>query len=171
VSGLLALGPNVSLETCFVSQLYANLDVGSPDNVVDVLKALAPDRSLSIWPIVHSYIAQTFTKLGSDLEPLKYYAADLVAPFKQPGDPLAEWYRSARARIPCIRFVFSTAEAAAAEALLARHLEHNVLGDEFTEKSFITEPVHHVELTDSALILRHVESMHEEIARRADAAL
>ena len=52
--------------------------------------------------------------------------------------------------------MFSNEEAAAAEALLTRHLENNVLGDDFTEDSFVIERVHHLALLDSELILRHV---------------
>ena len=55
--------------------------------------------------------------------------------------------------------VFSNEEAAAAEALLARHLESNVLGDDFSEDSFTIERVHHLALLDFALITRLVEDM------------
>lgn len=58
-----------------------------------------------------------------------------------------------------MRLVFSNEEAAPAEALLARHLESNVLGDDFTEDSFVIEPVHHLELLAPDLISRHVESI------------
>ena len=96
---------------------------------------------------------------GSDLEPLRRYAADLVSPFERAGDPLADWYRSAKRRVPHVRMVFSNEEAAAAEALLARHLESNVLGDDFSEDSFTIERVHHLALLDFALITRLVEDM------------
>jgi len=43
--------------------------------------------------------------------------------------------------------------------MLARHLESNVLGDEFTEDSFVIERVHHMRLLDPGLIVRHIESM------------
>jgi len=81
-------------------------------------------------------------------------------PFEKPGaDPLARWYRHGRKRIPQLRIVFSETEAGAARALLARHLESNVLGDAFTEDSFVFEPVHHVELADPDLIARHLAAV------------
>ncbi len=98
-------------------------------------------------------------KLGTDLEPLKRYAADRVAPFETPGDPLADWYLSARRQISNIRFVFSDEERGPAELLPRRHLENNVLGDEFTESSFIIEPVGHVALLEPRLVVRHVEDI------------
>ena len=48
---------------------------------------------------------------------------------------------------------------AAAEALLGRHLEHNVLGDSFTEDSFVIEPVHHLALLEPGLVSRHIEEV------------
>jgi predicted Ser/Thr protein kinase len=166
VAGLLALGPNVSIETCFVSKLYAELDVDNPDAMLDVLRSLAQHtRHSSIWPVVHGYVSGTFATLGAELEPLKRYSADVIAPFERPGDPLAGWFRAAKRKIPHVRFVFSSVEAAAAEALLTRHLESNVLGDEFSTDAFVLEPVHHMELVDPGLVMRHLASILEEAGR------
>ncbi len=160
VDGLIALGPNVSMATCFATRLYARIDPANPAGTLAILKSLAEDiESLETWLVVQSYFAQMFIKFGQDLEPLRRYAADLVRPFEQPGDPLADWYRSACAKIPRVRLVFSNEEAVAAEALLARHLETNVLGDAFTEESFAIERVHHLALLDPQLIARHVGEM------------
>jgi len=161
VSGLIGLGPNVSLETCFATRLYAKLDTANPAGTLAILKTLAKDiDSLETWLVVQNYLSQTFMKLGSNLEPLARYAADMIKPFETPdADPLADWYRSARRKIPRVRLVFSKEEAGPAEALLARHLESNVLGDDFREDSFVLEPVHHMALLDPVLISRHVGEM------------
>jgi pimeloyl-ACP methyl ester carboxylesterase len=160
VDGLIALGPNVSLDTCFATRLYAKIDPAHPDGTLAILKSLAEHiDTLETWLVVQSYFAQMFIKLGTDLEPLRRYAADLVKPFEGSGDPLAEWYRSAKQRVPHVRLVFSNEEAAAAEALLARHLESNVLGDDFTEKTFSIERVHHLALLDFGLITRLVDEV------------
>jgi serine/threonine protein kinase len=157
VAGLLALGPNVSIETCFATRLYAKIDPSNPAGTLTILKTLAEDiDALETWLVVQNYFSQTFMRLGMNLEPLRRYAADLVAPFEQPGDPLADWYRTATRHIPRVRLVFSNEEAAAAEALLARHLESNVLGDAFTEDSFVIEPVHHLALLEPGLVSRHI---------------
>ena len=160
VDGLIALGPNVSLDTCFATRLYARIDAANPDGTLAILKSLAEHiDTLETWLVVQSYFAQMFMKLGNELEPLRRYAADLVRPFEQPGDPLADWYRSAKQRVSHVRLVFSNEESAAAEALLARHLDSNVLGDDFTESSFAIERVHHLALLDLALVSRHVEDL------------
>ena len=163
LAGLVALGPNVSLGTCFVSKLFATLDPNDPEGLLESLKALGKDaRPLSAWLILQSYVVEIFLKLGAELEPLRRYAADVLAPFERPGDPLASWYRAARERIPDVRLVFSNEEADDAEALLARHLEKNVLGDGFREDAFVIEPVHHMGLLDPGLILGHVERVVEK---------
>ena len=164
VDGLIALGPNVSLDTCFATRLYARIDAGNPDGTLAILKSLAEHiDSLETWLVVQSYFAQMFMKLGNELEPLRRYAADLVLPFEGPGDPLADWYRSAKQRVPQVRLVFSNEESAAAEALLARHLDSNVLGDDFIENSFAIERVHHLALLDLALVSGHVEEVFDSI--------
>jgi serine/threonine protein kinase len=166
ISGLIALGPNVSLDTCFATRLYAKIDSGNPEATLAVLKSLAADiDSLETWLVVQSYFAQMFLKLGTDLEPLRRYASDLVRPFELPGDPLADWYLSARRHVPQVRLVFSNEEAAEAEALLARHLDDNVLGDDFTEASFVTERMHHLALLDPDLISRHVDEVLSRLDR------
>ena len=167
IAGLVALGTNVSLETCFVSMLYAKMDAVNPDEILKTLKSLGEGiTSLTGWLGLQAYISQTFQKFGSDLEPLKRYSAELIAPFEAGGDPLPGWYRTATERIPSVRFVFSDGEAAPAEAVLKRHLEQNVLGDGFTEDSYVTEPVAHGRLPEPAIAHRYIESVIAELTAR-----
>ena len=157
VTSLIALSPNVSLATCFASRLFAKMDATEPGRVLAVLKTLGSDiDSLEVWLAAQSYVSETFMKLGTDLEPLRRYSADIIAPFEELGDPLSDWYRAARDRIPFVRLVFSREEQDDAETLIARHLENNVLGDAFTVDSLVIEPVSHLGLLDPDLIARHV---------------
>jgi hypothetical protein len=157
VTSLIALSPNVSLATCFASRLFAKMDATEPGRVLAVLKTLGSDiDSLEVWLAAQSYVSETFMKLGTDLEPLRRYSADIIAPFEELGDPRSDWYRAARARIPFVRLVFSREEQDDAETLIARHLENNVLGDAFTVDSLVIEPVSHLGLLDPDLIARHV---------------
>jgi pimeloyl-ACP methyl ester carboxylesterase len=160
VDGLIALGPNINLSTCFATRLYAKIDTANPDGTLAILKSLSDHiNTLETWLVVQSYFAQMFIKLGNELEPLRRYASDLVRPFEEPGDPLADWYRSAKRRVQHVRLVFSNEESAAAEDLLARHLESNVLGDDFIENSFAIERVHHLALLELGLVTRHVKDV------------
>ena len=106
-------------------------------------------------------------RLGVNLETLKRYAREIMEPFQQPGDPLADWYRAARRQIPIVRMVFGAEEAASAEALLARHLDDNVLGDEFDSDSFVIEPVHHLTLLEPERIQRHIGAVFEALDQRS----
>jgi alpha-beta hydrolase superfamily lysophospholipase len=50
VDGLIALGPNVSLDTCFATRLYARIDAANPDGTLAILKSLAEHiDSLETW--------------------------------------------------------------------------------------------------------------------------
>jgi serine/threonine protein kinase len=165
VAGLVALGTNVSLETCFVSRLFAKMDARNPEGILEALKTLGMrSRTLASWLILQTYILHTFTKFGSDLEPLVRYSAELVERFEGGGDPLPGWYRAATEKIPSVRFVFSDAEAGPAEAVLARHLEQNVLGDRFAEKTWVTEPVAHAQLPEPRIVNRYVESVVSDLS-------
>jgi pimeloyl-ACP methyl ester carboxylesterase len=109
VAGFVGLGTNVSLETCFVSRLYATMEVGNADGILDALKWLGSgSQSLNSWLRLHNYVTQTFMKFGAEMEPLQRCSADLIAPFENGGDPFPEWYRAATQRIRSVRFVFST---------------------------------------------------------------
>jgi pimeloyl-ACP methyl ester carboxylesterase len=164
VAGFVGLGTNVSLETCFVSKLYANMEAGNAEGILEALKWLGSgSQSLTTWLQLQAYITQTFLKFGADMEPLKRYSADLIAPFEAGGDPFPEWYRAATERIPSVRFVFSDAEAAPAEAVLSRHLEQNVLGDRYSEKSYVVEKLAHGRLTEPKVAIPYIESVVAEL--------
>jgi len=164
VAGFVGLGTNVSLETCFVSRLYAAMEVGNAEGILETLKGLGSgSKSLSGWLRLHKYVTQTFMKFGADLEPLKRCSADLIAPFENGGDPFPEWYRAATQQIRSVRFVFSDAEALPAEAVLARHLEQNVLGDRYSEKTYVTEKLTHHQLSEPDVVLRYTESVVAEL--------
>jgi len=166
VSGLVALGPNVDLATCFATRRFAGVSADDPAQILAVLKDLGRDfASLPDWLTLQQYIVGAFSKLGADLDALKRYAADIVAPFEAGGDPLADWFRIASERIPYLRLVFSRGEAAEAEALLGRHLENNVLGSRFTEKTVAIEPVHHLNLIDPELVVRHIRDAAQAVGR------
>ena len=63
VSGLIALGPNVSIETCFATRLYPRLDAGNPAGSLEILKSLAKDiDSLETWLVVRNYFSQVASR-------------------------------------------------------------------------------------------------------------
>ncbi|HUK63579.1 MAG TPA: alpha/beta fold hydrolase, partial [Dongiaceae bacterium] len=55
VDALLALGPNVSLETCFATRLYSKIDPADPAGTLAILKTLAKDiDKLETWLVVQN---------------------------------------------------------------------------------------------------------------------
>jgi hypothetical protein len=157
VDGLVALSPNVSLETCIGTRQFARIDPANPEQTLASLKTISADiTSLEIWLQTQHYISQTLLRLGPYTETLRRYAAEVVAPFEGPGDSFTEWYRTARRKIPRVRLVFTREEVREAEALLARHLEGNILGDDFTEDSFVIETYRHLDLLELEAIAPHV---------------
>jgi hypothetical protein len=47
--------------------------------------------------------------------------------------------------------------------VLARHLEQNVLGDRYSEGSFVVEKRAHLQLIEPKLAIRHIESVVAEL--------
>jgi hypothetical protein len=120
ISGLVAYVPNVSLETCFATRLYARLDSSDSAGTLTTLKTLAADiDELEVWVMVQHVLTRLFLRFGSDLEPLRRYA-------RRHRGTVRAARRSARGlvsrraeRIPGVRLVFTPAEAEAAEGCWA----------------------------------------------------
>jgi len=86
-----------------------------------------------------------------------------VAPFHENPDVFYGWLRSAMDRVPHVRVLFAEEEMADAEAIIARHLDENVLGDRFTAETIQFASVGHMELTVPEVMLPQVD----DLVRRA----
>jgi hypothetical protein len=47
--------------------------------------------------------------------------------------------------------------------MLSRHLEQNVLGDRYSEGSYVVEKLAHGQLTETKLAIRYIESVVAEL--------
>ncbi|CAA9335073.1 MAG: hypothetical protein AVDCRST_MAG11-2656 [uncultured Gemmatimonadaceae bacterium] len=164
VDGVLALGANVSLGTCFVTRLLARIDVDDPRLVLEVLRSFgAAADSLHDWLNVHEYLVATLRKFGGDVAPLRRYSADIVAPFAAGGEnPFTAWYRAASGRVRCVRCVFEDTEMLERPLrdIRLRNLDERVLGPHYREDSIVTEPgTDHFDLIRPELVLSHVDEM------------
>jgi len=160
IDGLIALGPNVDRASCFVTQRYAELEGDRTEHTLSLLKSLGQNiESLPAWLTLQQYVAQAFLKFGSDLSALKRYSSGVVEPFETDEEPLANWYRAVMDRVPHVRCVFAQPEVTAAEELLARHLQDNVLGDGFSEETYVLEDFHHMQLANPDVILRYLDEV------------
>lgn len=148
VSGLLPLGCNVHLDDCFVTRKLSKLSSGDENQILSTLKQFGGDQSnLNDWLLFHTYLLTAFEKFGTNTEPLRQYAQDIMKPFLE-GDlnQFSIWYKNSIKKIPNVRFVFDISGYKTLEMMMREHLENNVLGDNFREDSIVKVPMSHMAL-------------------------
>ena len=168
VDALLALGANLSLETCFVTRLFARMTGGDPARVLADLRAFGDGAAtLDEWLDVHEYLVTTLRKFHGDIAPLRRFSTDVVQPFAEAaaggGDtPFGAWYRRASARVRRLRCVFEDTDEVwgPLRALRLRNLDAGVLGPHHRDDAIVVEPgTNHFDLVEPARMLRHVDEM------------
>jgi serine/threonine protein kinase len=164
VDGALALGANLSLETCFVTRLLGGVHVDDPQLTLEVLRSLgAGADTLHDWLNIHEYLVTTLRKFGGDIAPLRRYSAAIVQPFAAGGEsPFATWYRAASGRVRRLCCVFEETEQIdrPLRELRLRNLDERILGAHYRDDSVVTEPgTDHFDLIRPDLVLRHVDAM------------
>jgi serine/threonine protein kinase len=145
IDAFLSLECNLSLETCFVSNLLANIDPDQPDQwIVDLKRYGDSAATLDEWLIIHEYLVKLVRKFKRDVGVLQKTAADIVRPFKeQPGfEAFARRFKAARGRVRLLRLVFSdaTRTRGALARLKLENLDREILAGDFTESGFILTP-------------------------------
>jgi hypothetical protein len=163
VHGLLSLGSNLSLETCFVSRPFADLQ-NEAALTVDLVRGIdANVQSVQEWVYLHDYLVRILRKFAGDLAPLQRHASDIVRAFS--GDdphPFDRWYRDAARRVRAVRCVFEEAPpyARLVQEMRLRNIDHGVLGPFYREDSIVMEPAtEHFGLTDPGLVQRHIDAL------------
>jgi hypothetical protein len=163
VDGLLAIGANLSLETCFVTRLLSRLDSADPRRVLEDLRSLGDGAgTLDDWLNVHEYLVATLRKFHGDVGPLRRFSADIVRPFAEGERPFAAWFRAASERVRRLRCVFEDTEMidTPLRELRLRNLDERILGARYHEDSIVTESgTDHFDLIEPELVLRHVDGV------------
>jgi hypothetical protein len=168
VDGAVALGANLSLDTCFVTRLFARMSGGDPAQVLADLRALGDGAAtLDEWLDVHEYLVTTLRKFHGDVAPLRRFSADVVQPFAEAAEtgddpPFAAWYRAASARVRRLRCVFEDTEEIERplRALRLRNLDAGVLGPHHRDDAIVVEPgTSHFDLVQPERMLRHVDEV------------
>ena len=164
LDGLLSLSCNLSLETCFVTNLLARMSPDDPMRVLADLRTLGNNSAtLDDWVDVHEYLVRIFRKFHGDTGVLQRFASELVRPFSEPGEAtFVEWFQTASARVRQVRCVFESTgvTSRAAQALRLRNLDTGILGERYREDSIVIEPnAIHFDLMQPALISRHLDEM------------
>ena len=168
IDGILALSPNLDLDTCFFSARVAEIPDDNPGEIFQVTKNLmAGAVSAEAWLRINPYLSEVMRKFHDDVDALRVHGRDLVAPFAQPGNhSAAEWYRAAKSLKLAMRLVFASTEdeQEPLRKLLLIHVENGVMGPEFSDTDIATEPdSDHFTLMNSAVIERHLASLLQEL--------
>lgn len=157
ISGLVLLGCNLDLATCFVTRELVNITPGNSSEIFATIKGFGDGtKSLEEWVTVQDYLVQIVYKFGVNVDPLKRYSADIMHPFEtNESEQFIQWYRTVVKMVPVVQFVFSTDEFTALDRILCRHLEGNVLGEGYSEETILREEMSHVQLGEPNIVLRH----------------
>jgi hypothetical protein len=172
VDGVLSLGCNLALETCFVTRILARLEIGNGAEIVKDLRALGDAiDDLDEWLSVHAYLVRMLRKFQLQVEPLRDFARDVVRPFEEDAEtPFVRMYREASAGGRPLRCLFE--DTATCNRLVGdvqlQNLDSGVLGAHYREGSLLIEPdTNHFDLLRPDLVLRHLDSLVETLGGMA----
>jgi len=172
VSGLVALDPNVSFETCWVTRILAQLCTDTPAQVIEKLQTLSSaTRTLNEWLNVHEYLVRVLQKFEGNLDVLAQFALEIVQPFEKAGlEEFARRFRGASSAIPYVRCVFSGAGVSNPElegigAVKLANLDRGFLGDAYSEDSMVVEyDADHFELLDPQRLKKYIDPIIQKLA-------
>ena len=164
IDGVLSLGCNISIETCFVTSMLARMSSRHPERLLADLRSVGESATeLDTWLTVHTYLVAMLRKFRVAVDPLRSLAREVVRPFEAGGEsPFNQWYRDASANIPVVRCVFEDNERhrTFVSSLVLGHPDSHRLGDRYREDSILIEPdTGHFELEKPDIVSRHLEAM------------
>ena len=168
IDGLLALGPNQGIETCFVSRVMARLDSNDPARLLEAFRTItAAASSLDDWMLLNGYIGRIMARFRENVAPLRSLGKDIVEPFERLGpSAFAEMYRDATARVRMVRCIFEDSEICnrLLKQALLDHMDTGVLGDRHRDGALLIESTpSHFELLQPERMARHLNAMVEEL--------
>ena len=169
IDGVLSLGCNISIETCFVTSMLARMSSRHPERLLADLRSVGESATeLDTWLTVHTYLVAMLRKFRVAVDPLRSLAREVVRPFEAGGEsPFNQWYRDASANIPVVRCVFEDSERhrTFVSSLVLGHPDSHRLGDRYREDSILIEPdTGHFELERPDIVSKHLEAMLSAIA-------
>jgi serine/threonine protein kinase len=142
VDACLAIGPNLSLATCFASKVFAELQSEGSSDALAGLRNLGSDvADLDEWLNLMSYVLYVLRKFGGVHAPLRLFAAGIVSAFMEDPDAFAKWFRAASSRVTVLRCVFerSAIIVPLVQALRLRNMDSGLLGPHANEDSLVLD--------------------------------
>ena len=166
--GILALGPNQGIETCFISRVLAKLESNDPMHLLAALRTISETASsLDDWMLLNSYLGRILTRFRNDLSPLRHLGRDIVEPFERDGsEAFAQMYREAASRVRRVRCIFEDSETCnrLLRSVLTDHMDRGILGEHHRDGSLLIEPTpSHFELLQPERVAAHLATMVKEL--------
>jgi serine/threonine protein kinase len=166
--GVLALGPNQGIETCFVSRVLAELDTHDPARLLAAFRSISDAASsLDDWMLLNGYLGRIMSRFRSDVAPLRTLARDVIEPFvRDEAGAFAAMYGAASSRIRNVRCVFEDSEICnrLLRTVLMAHMDRGILGEHHRDGSLMIEPTpSHFDLLQPERIAAHLAAMVEEL--------
>jgi serine/threonine protein kinase len=172
LDGFLGIGCNLNLDTCFVSGVLAGQTSPDASEILPSLrKNAARAETIGEWLNIHEYLVYILRKFQSDLSPLRVHGQEIVAPFRDGGNPFPSWFRMATGKARTLRCVFADTEMESkpVKRLLVANLDSNVLGDAYREEAIQIEPgADHFDLIHPKRVHRHLLEMLQEMQARSE---
>ena len=167
--GVLALGANQGIETCFLTRELAKLETNDPAKLLQSLRAIdATASTLDDWMLLNGYLGRIMAKFRADVSPLATLGRALVEPFERDdhGGGFAAMYREVTSRVRLVRCVFEDSETCSRllRAVLMDQMDRRVLGEHHRDSSLLIEPtLSHFELTQPERVAAHLAAMIEDL--------
>jgi len=164
IDGILSLGCNISIETCFVTGMLARMSSRHPERLLADLRTVGESATeLDTWLTIHTYLVAMLRKFRGAVDPLRSLAREILRPFEAGGEsPFLQWYRDTSANIPVVRCLFEDNELhrAFVSSLILGSADSHRLGDKYREDSILIEPdTGHFELEKPDVVAKHLEAM------------
>lgn len=172
IDAVLAMSPNLAIESAFGSAVLAKMTFARQDEVLPYLRRVvdAP-QTLQGWADMSEYLARLARRFRDDFRVLQRFAYDIASPLDE-GErfgAFAGWYGACAKRGPALRCVV---EDTAHCRQLVRELQQaqkqrRLLGSYHRSGALVIEPASgHFDLEDATLLDRHLRDMVAEVRAR-----
>jgi serine/threonine protein kinase len=166
--GILALGPNQAMETCFLSRAMARLESNDPAQLLAAFRGISETASnLDDWIIINGYLGRIMDRFRGEVSPLRLLGRDIIEPFERDdAGAFAAMYREATSRVRLVRCVFEDSETCnrLLRKLLMDHMDHGILGAHHRDGSLLVETTpSHFEIAHADRVAAHLTAMVQEL--------
>jgi serine/threonine protein kinase len=168
IDGCLALGGNLSPETCFLSGVLDRAITESEAQLVAYLQeATRGAATLQEWLAITDYLGKLVRRFRTDLHTLRDFAREIAGPFDAGRlVPFVRWYRAGVEQGRRLRCVFedNPLYRELVRELQLRNRDEGLLGAAYQEGSIVIEPgTDHFDLEKPDLIERHLDALVDDL--------